>query len=67
VRGTIRERGRNRFQNARDIAQDIVVPETQNSVVVTGKPLIADHVMLVVGMLAPPAKASQAEGPRAFG
>jgi hypothetical protein len=51
VRGTIRERGRNRFQNARDITQDIVVPETQDPIVVIGKPLIADHVMPVVSML----------------
>jgi len=52
VRGTIRERGRNGFQNARDIAQDLIIPETQNSIFVTGEPLIADHVMPVVGVLA---------------
>jgi hypothetical protein len=51
VRGTIRERGRNGFQNSRDIAQDLIIPETQNSIVVTGEPLIADHVMPVVGVL----------------
>jgi hypothetical protein len=51
VRGTIRERSRNSFENARDIAQDIVVPETQDPIVVTGKPKIADHVMAVVSML----------------
>jgi hypothetical protein len=51
VRGTIRERSRDRFQNARDIAQDIVIPETQNPVVVAGQPLIADHVMRVVSVL----------------
>ena len=51
MRGTIRERGRNSFQNAGDIAQDIVVPETQNPIIVIGKPLVADHVVGVVSML----------------
>jgi hypothetical protein len=48
---TIREHGRNRFQNARDIAQDIVVPESQNSIIVIGKPLIAQYIMPVFSML----------------
>jgi hypothetical protein len=51
VRGTIRERSRYRFQNAGDIAQDIVVPEAQNPIVMIGKPLVAHHVMPVVSML----------------
>ena len=51
MRGTIREHSRNSFQNARDIAQDIVVPKPQNPIVVIGKPLITDHVMRVVSML----------------
>jgi hypothetical protein len=51
VRGAIRERGRNGFQNSSDIAQDLIIPETQDSKVVTGEPLIADHVMRVVSVL----------------
>jgi hypothetical protein len=51
VRGTIRERGRNGFQNTRDIAQDIIIPETQNPIITTGEPLITDHIAPVVGVL----------------
>ena len=51
VRGSIRERGRNGFQNSRDIAEDIIIPEVQNLIVVIGEPFITDHVMPVVSML----------------
>jgi hypothetical protein len=51
VRGTIRERGRNSFENSRDIAQNIVIPEAQNLIVVISEPLVAGHVILVVSML----------------
>jgi hypothetical protein len=51
VRGAIRERSRNGFQNSLDIAHDIIIPEAQNLIVVTGEPLITDHVMPAVGVL----------------
>jgi hypothetical protein len=51
MRGTIRKRARNGLQNARDIPQDIVVPETQYPIVVTRKPLIANDVVRVISVL----------------
>ena len=52
VRGSFRERGRNRFKNACHIAQDIVVPKSQNAVVVIDKPFVANHIARIVGVLA---------------
>ena len=48
----LRERGRYRFENARQIRQHVVIPESQNTIVVIGKPSIADHIARVVGVLA---------------
>jgi hypothetical protein len=48
VRGRLLERSRNCFQNARHIAEHVVVPEPQNSVVA---PFVANHVARVVRVL----------------
>jgi hypothetical protein len=52
VRGSLRERGRNCFQNTRHIAQHIVVPESQNTVVVIGQPFVADYIAGIFRVLA---------------
>ncbi len=52
VRGALRKRGRDGFKNARHVAQHVVVPESQNSVIAIGKPFVADGVAGVVGVLA---------------
>ena len=51
VRGRLLERNRNCFQNARHIAEHVVVPEPQNSVVAIDKPFVANHVARVVRVL----------------
>ena len=51
VRGRLLERSRNCFQNARHIAEHVVVPEPQNSVVAIDKPFVANHVARVVRVL----------------
>jgi hypothetical protein len=52
VRGSLHERGRNCFENARHIPQHIVVPESQDPIVVIDKPFVANHIARIVGMLA---------------
>jgi len=52
VRGSLRERSRDYFKNARHIAQHIVIPEPQNTVVVIDKPFVANGILRVVGALA---------------
>ena len=51
VRGSIHKRGSNRIENAGQIARYIVVPESQDTVIVVGKPFIANGVALTVGVL----------------
>ena len=51
VRGRLLERSRNCFQNARHIAEHVVVPEPQNSVVAIDKPFVANHVARIVRVL----------------
>jgi hypothetical protein len=51
VRGSLRERNRDDFKNARYIAQYLVVPEPQNSIVVIDKPFVANHIERIVGVL----------------
>src|SRR5258708_3458333 len=52
VRGSLRECGRNCFENARHIPQHIVVPESQNPIVVIDKPFVANHIARIVRVLA---------------
>jgi hypothetical protein len=52
VRGRLRrQRGRYDFQYAGHVAQDIVVPEAQHSIVVIFEPFVANRVARIVGML----------------
>ena len=48
-----RQRGGYDLQHASHIGQHIVVPESENLVVVIGKPLVSEHIARVVGMLPP--------------
>jgi hypothetical protein len=51
VRGSLSKRGRYRFKNTRHVATDIVVPKSQDSVVVIGKPFVTNGVARIVRML----------------
>ena len=51
VRGSLREGGGNRFENASQSARDVVVPKSQDLVVVVGEPFISDGVASVVRVL----------------
>jgi hypothetical protein len=53
VRGSLRERGRDCFENAHHITQHVVVPEPQNTIIVISKPFVADRVARAVRVLAP--------------
>jgi hypothetical protein len=52
VRGSFPKRSRNVFKNARQVAENVVVPKSQNTVVVIDEPFVANHVARVVGVLA---------------
>ena len=51
LRGTRRKRGSNGFEHPRYVPQHVVVPEPQNSVIVIEKPLVANHIARVVGVM----------------
>ena len=51
VRGSLRKRGGNRFKHARHVAQHVVVPESQDTVVMIDKPFVANHVVRIVCVL----------------
>jgi hypothetical protein len=52
VRGRLRrQRGRYDFQYARHVAQHVVVPESQDSIIVLRKPSVANYVTRIVRML----------------
>jgi hypothetical protein len=51
VRGSFREGGGNRFENARQIARDVVVPKSQDAVVTVDQPSVANNIPLTVSML----------------
>jgi hypothetical protein len=51
VRGALRKRSGNGFENARHILHHIVVPEPQNSIVVIDKPLVPSRIARIVRML----------------
>ena len=52
VRGSFLKRSRNVFKNARQVAENVVVPKSQNTIVVIDEPFVANHVARVVGVLA---------------
>ena len=52
VRGSLRERDRDCFKNARYVAQHIAVPESQNTVIVIDKPFVTDCIARAVRVLA---------------
>src|SRR5262249_2034105 len=51
VRGNLREGGPNRLKNTYHIAQHIIVPESQDSIVALGEPIVANGVSRIVRML----------------
>ena len=51
VRGVLRERSGNRFKYTCHVGQHVVVPKSQDSVVMIGKPFVAGNVALVVSVL----------------
>jgi len=51
VRGSLRERGRNGFENARQILRDIIIPKPQNTIIVICKPFVANRITLAISML----------------
>ena len=51
VRGSLRKRGRNLFENARQILRDIVVPKPQHTIVAIGEPPVASRVALTIRVL----------------
>ncbi|VIO77528.1 hypothetical protein CI41S_57840 [Bradyrhizobium ivorense] len=51
VRGSLRKGDGNGFKDSCQIAQDVVVPESQHTVVVISKPFVANSIALTVGML----------------
>ncbi|MDB5610710.1 MAG: hypothetical protein JWP25_7610 [Bradyrhizobium sp.] len=52
VRGSLRKLAHNRFKNSRYIAQHIVVPESQNTIIMIEKPFVAHYIARVFGVLA---------------
>ena len=51
LRGALRKRGSNGFKDACHVAQHIVVPETQHSIIVIGKPFVANGIACVISVL----------------
>ena len=51
VRGSLSKRGRDCFENACHITQHIVVPKSQDAIVVIDKPFVANDVARVIGVL----------------
>jgi hypothetical protein len=51
VRGSLSKRGRNRFKNAGHIAKDIVVPKSQDAIIVISKPFVANGIARIIRML----------------
>ena len=51
LRGSLRERGGDGFENSRHVAQHIVVPETQDTEIVIDEPFVVNRIARVVGVL----------------
>ena len=53
VRGSLRKRARNHFKHTRHIAENVIVPEPQHTVIAIREPFVANRVAGVIGMLSP--------------
>ena len=51
VRGSLRKGGDNRFENACQIARDVVIPKSQDPVIVISQPFVSDGIASVIRML----------------
>jgi hypothetical protein len=51
VRGGLNKRGSYRFKNAFHITQHVVVPKSQNTIVMVNEPFVANSIACVVGVL----------------
>jgi hypothetical protein len=51
VRGRLRKGDRDGFENARHVAEHIVIPEPQYPVIVSDKPLVANRIVQIVDVL----------------
>ena len=51
VRGSLRKRSDNRFEDASQVARHVVVPKSQDPIVAIGEPLVAHDIARTVGML----------------
>jgi hypothetical protein len=45
VRGSLRERGDNRFEHPRHVEENVVIPESQQAIIAFDEPFIADPVV----------------------
>jgi hypothetical protein len=51
VRGRLRKCGHDRFKDARHVAQHVVVPKSQDAVVVIDKPFVANRIAPIIRVL----------------
>jgi hypothetical protein len=51
VRGSFRERSRNRFENARQVALHVIVPKSQDTEVAVHEPFVTNGVAMAIRML----------------
>jgi hypothetical protein len=51
VRGSLSKRGRDGFKHTRHVAENVVVPKSQDAVIVISKPSVANGIARAVGML----------------
>jgi hypothetical protein len=51
VRGALRKRGSDGFKHARHVPQHVVIPKSQNPVIVVGEPFVTNYVPRIVRML----------------
>jgi len=51
VRGSLSKRVADDLKHSRDVRQDIIVPESHNTIVAVGEPLVSDGIMSTVRML----------------
>jgi hypothetical protein len=52
VRGSIRKRSRDCLKHASHVAENVVVSETHDTIIVLGEPFVANHILRVVSVLA---------------
>jgi hypothetical protein len=51
VKGSLRKDGTDHFKHTVDVSQNVVVPEPQDSIFVSNKPIVANDITCVFGML----------------